>query len=97
MSAVHDDIAMQALAVQPERIKSQFTNYINEFKDSSWYPDVFSDRSISAEKKYAIDADADRFIYPLAPETELQKKLICVAEKNMLIQILVLRLPPRYI
>jgi hypothetical protein len=82
MSAVHDDIAMQALAVQPERIKLQFENHIKEFKDSSWYPDVFADRAMSAEKKYAIDADADRFIYPLPPETELQKKLICLAERK---------------
>ena len=68
MSAVHDDIAMQDLSVQSDKIKEQFEDYIQDFKDSSWYPDVFADRAMSAEKKYSIDPDADRFIYPLPPE-----------------------------
>ena len=82
MSAVHDDIAMQALSVQSDEIKKQFKDYIHEFTKASWYPDYFADPSMTQEKKDKIDTEADRFIYPLPPETELQKKLANLAEEN---------------
>lgn len=82
MSAVHDDIAMQALLVQPVEIQRQFDNYIQDFKDASWYPDWFADRSMSKEEKDKIDLDADRFIYPLLPETKIQKKLKRLSDKT---------------
>ena len=82
MSAVHDDISMKALTVQPEKIQKQFQDYIHEFKESSWYPDYFADRSMSKEKKDAIDVEADRFIYPLPPETEWHEKLAKFADES---------------
>ena len=71
MSAVHDDIAMQALSVQTEEIQEQFHDYLHEFRESSWYPDDFADPSMSQEKKERIDPEAASFIYPMPPETEL--------------------------
>jgi NPCBM/NEW2 domain/Zinc dependent phospholipase C len=82
MSGVHNEIAMQALAVQAEAIKAQFKSYIAEFKASSYYPDIFADTAMSREKKDGIDPEADRFIYPLPPPTEWQKKLAKLAEEQ---------------
>ena len=82
MSAVHDDIAMQALSVQPETIQKQFQPFIDEFKKSSWYPDNFADSAMSKEEKDKIDTDADRFIYPPPPETEWHKYLSMLGQKN---------------
>ncbi len=82
MSAVHDDIAMQALSVQPETIQQQFQPFIDEFKKSSWYPDYFADSAMSKEEKDKIDTDADRFIYPSPPETEWYKYLSMLGQKN---------------
>jgi hypothetical protein len=81
MSAVHDEIAMQALSVQSDEIKEAFEPYIDEFKESSWYPDVFADHSMSKAKKDAIDIEADRFIYPLPPSTAWHKRLAKLAEE----------------
>lgn len=82
MSAVHDEIAMQALSVQHKEIKELFKPYIEEYKASSWYPDVFADTSMSQKKKDAIDSDADRFIYPEPPDNDLQRKLDAIAGRN---------------
>jgi hypothetical protein len=82
MSAVHDDIAMKALAVQAEKIQKQFQEYIHEFKESSWYPDYFADKSMSKEKKDAIDTEADRFIYPDPPDAEWHAKLAEIARES---------------
>ena len=82
MSAVHDEIAMQALSVQSAEIKEKFEPYIHEFKESSWYPDYFADRSMSNAKKDAIDIEADRFIYPLPPSTTWHKRLEKLAEEG---------------
>ncbi|MEA2012877.1 MAG: NPCBM/NEW2 domain-containing protein [Verrucomicrobiota bacterium] len=82
MSAVHDKIAMQALSVQSEDIKEQFQDYIHEFKESSWYPDYFADLSMSQEAKDKIDPEADRFIYPLPPKTELNQKFAKYAKEE---------------
>ena len=82
MSAVHDEIAIQALSVQAEEIKNQFQDLIDEFKASSWYPDEFADLAMSKEKKDKIDPEADRFIYPLPPETDCQKKLAKFADEK---------------
>lgn len=81
MSAVHDEIAMQALSVQSVTVQEQFKDYINDFKDSSWYPDVFADRSMSKAEKDKIDPEADRFIYPLPPETAWHKRFDKLAEE----------------
>ncbi|MCF6175341.1 MAG: NPCBM/NEW2 domain-containing protein [Victivallaceae bacterium] len=80
MSAVHDEIAMQALSVQTTAVKEQFESYLHEFKESSWYPDYFADRSMSKVKKDKIDPEADRFIYPLPPTDEWHKRLEKLAE-----------------
>jgi hypothetical protein len=82
MSAVHDDIAIQALAVQPDEIKEQFNNCLHELKESSWYPDYFADRSMSQEKKDAIDPEADRFIYPIPPEEAWHRRLVELAQDS---------------
>lgn len=82
MSAVHDEIAMKALSVQPDEIKNQFEDYIHELKESSWYPDYFADRSMSQEKKDKIDPEAERFIPPLPPNTDCHKKLAELSEKD---------------
>ena len=83
MSAVHDEIAMQALSVQPAEIKEKFKDYIHEFKESSWYPDYFADRSMSKEKKDKIDSEADRFIYPLPPKLNGIKLLKLLLKKDI--------------
>lgn len=75
MSAVHDEIAMQALSVQTVATKKQFEAYIHEFKESSWYPDYFADPSMAKAKKDAIDPEADRFIYPLPPTDDWHQTL----------------------
>ena len=82
MSAVHDEIAMQALSVQTTPVKEQFKDFINEFKESSWYPDYFADRSMSQVEKNKIDIEADRFIYPLPPESEWQKTLEAIVKEG---------------
>jgi NPCBM/NEW2 domain len=82
MSAVHDEIAMQALSVQTTAVKEQFEAYIHEFKESSWYPDYFADRSMSKVKKDKIDPEADRFIYPLPPTDDWHQTLKKLAEEG---------------
>lgn len=82
MSAVHDRIAIKALESQSKEIQTQFEPYIHEFKESSWYPDYFADISMSKERKDKIDPEADRFIYPLPPETELTQKFAKYAEEK---------------
>jgi hypothetical protein len=82
MSAVHDEIAMQALSVQNAEIKKKFGPYIHEFKESSWFPDYFADSSMSKAKKDVIDIEADRFIYPLPPSTAWHKTLEKLAEEG---------------
>jgi hypothetical protein len=82
MSAVHDEIAMQALRVQPLEIQQQFEPYIVEFKKSSWYPDDFADRSMSKSAKDKIDPEADRFIYPLPPQEPWHLRLVELGKKH---------------
>ncbi len=82
MSAVHDEIAMQALRVQPLKIQQQFEPYITEFKKSSWYPDEFADSSMSKSAKDKIDPEADRFIYPLPPDEAWHLRLVELGKKH---------------
>ena len=83
MSSVHDRIARGAMSVQPPEIRRIFNPFKIELQESSWYPDYFADRSMSKAEKAKIDPEADRFIYPDSPKTDLQKKLKQLAGKNI--------------
>jgi hypothetical protein len=83
MSNVHDDIALKAFRTLPPEMRKQFTPFLDNLKESSWYPDYFADRTMSQEEKAKIDPDADRFIYPDQPESDWYKKIIAVTEHDM--------------
>jgi hypothetical protein len=82
MSAVHDAIATAALSVQPKKIQDIFIPFIEDLKTSAWYPDYFADRSMSKKDKDKIDPEADKFIYPLPPKNQTQKRFEAIAESQ---------------
>jgi len=77
MSQVHDAIALGALSVQKDEIKTVFNPYIKDFVKSSWYPDM------AAKVKKTIPEDA-RFLWPSPPKTPWQKKLEKISLKHKL-------------
>ncbi len=82
MSSVHDAIALQALAVLPQKVRTLFEPYRQDLIDSSWYPDLFADRSMSPEEKHKIDPEAERFIYPPPPQTTWYRKILDCTEQE---------------
>ncbi len=82
MSAVHEEIALNALSVLPADEKRLFAPYSKELALSACYPDIFADTSMSAKAKAAIDPEADRFIYPPPPTSALQRKIMSLTEKE---------------
>ena len=82
MSGVHDSIAFQALAALQDEERSIFMPYLEDIKKSSWYPDIFADRSMSSEAKAAVDPEADRYIYPEPPESDDYRKIERLTEEE---------------
>jgi hypothetical protein len=68
MSQVHDAIVLAAFSVQENKIKKVFNPYIEELKESSWYPDKAGDIRKN-------DPQNVRFLWPRPPKTSWQKKL----------------------
>lgn len=82
MSNVHDGIASGALSALPGDAKRLFLPWIKDLRKSSWYPDLFADKNMSAKEKQKIDPEADRYIYPAPGPQKWIKELIRMSKKD---------------
>ena len=82
MSGVHDKIALGALAVLPRDAQRLFRPWIEDLRKSSWYPDNFADKNMSAKAKRKIDPEADRYIYPAPGRQKWIQELIRMSKKD---------------
>ena len=73
MSGVHREIALQALDSLPVAARRVFEPYREDLAHSSYYLDIFADKSMSAEAKANIDPEADRFLPPDPPRNALYR------------------------
>lgn len=82
MSNVHDKIASGALTALPNDAKRLFRPWVDDLRKSSWYPDQFANKNMSAKQKRKIDPEADRYIYPAPGRQKWIQELIRMSKKD---------------
>jgi|GEM_PF-2977826 len=82
MSGVHDQVVVGALATLPRDAQRLFRPWVEDLKQSSWYPDYFADKNMSAKEKQKIDPEADRYIYPAPGRQKWIQELIQMSKKD---------------